>query len=405
MPDIELSIIVAPAKGPEANSSLLPALAEVARDLVGERFEIAALEQTGVGYGHALRRALSAAQGRFVATLDGDLSHPPEVLRRLWAGRNQADVVIASRYVAGGQARLPLVRRALSRMLNLWFRHGLSLPVHDFSSGYRLYRAEVLRAVATRSMTHAVLPEIVVRAYADGWTLKEVPFVHDARRATPSSWLARFALEFAAAFWSLWKLRWSIHCADYEERAFKSRIWLQRRWNRRRHDICLALADSGRVLDAGCGSSRILVDLRHAVGLDVSAGKLRYMRRYGKPLVRASVAALPFLDGSFDVVLCSQVIEHLLRPDSQRALQELVRVCRDGGRVVVGTPDYGRLAWLLMEKAYRVAAPWGYADQHITRYTFRSLSDRLSALGLVLEDARYVLGCEMILALRKPAYS
>ena len=55
-------------------------------------------------------------------------------------GELPGDVTIASRYVRGGQAAMPILRRTLSGALNWCFRRGLDVPIRDLSSGFRLYR-------------------------------------------------------------------------------------------------------------------------------------------------------------------------------------------------------------------------------------------------------------------------
>src|SRR4029453_17355188 len=121
------------------------------------------------------------------------------------------------------------------------------------------------------------------------------------------------------------------------ERAFYSRIPLQRYWQRRRHRIITSLARAaGRTLDVGCGSSVILQSLNNAIGLDEAAIKLRYMRQYGVPLVQGSVAALPFADESFDCVVCSQGIQHV--PADPAVFKELTGVLRPGGLLIDGPP-------------------------------------------------------------------
>jgi len=80
----------------------------------------------------------------------------------------------------------------------------------------------------------------------------------------------------------MWELRNSILSADYDDRAFDSRIPFQRYWQRRRHAIVTALAEGATTcLDVGCGSSRILGSLDSALGLDIQLSKLRYARKYG----------------------------------------------------------------------------------------------------------------------------
>ena len=124
----------------------------------------------------------------------------------------------------------------------------------------------------------------------------------------------------------------------------------------------------GPVLDVGCGSSKILGSLPEgSVGLDILSRKLRYSRRFGVPLVHASGFDLPFPDASFSCVLSSQVIEHV--PKESPMIDELCRVLKPGGRLVLGTPDYSRREWVYLEKLYERIVPGGYADEHIARYT------------------------------------
>jgi len=85
--------------------------------------------------------------------------------------------------------------------------------------------------------------------------------------------------------------------------------------------------DVASVLDVGCGDGRltnVLVD-RHerVVGVDIAPEALRHVRAEAHV---AHVAALPFADRSFDLVLCTEVLEHLDDAELARALGELSRV-------------------------------------------------------------------------------
>ena len=85
--------------------------AEVARQL-GARV----LMQREPGFASALREGFAAAAGEFVLTLDADLSHDPDFIDALWRAREHADLIIASRYVAGGAAIMPWHRHLMSRV-------------------------------------------------------------------------------------------------------------------------------------------------------------------------------------------------------------------------------------------------------------------------------------------------
>jgi dolichol-phosphate mannosyltransferase len=351
-------------------------------------------------YGTALQEGFAAAAGEYVLTMDADLSHPPDFVARLWGERQRADVTIASRYVPGGVADMSAHRYVLSRALNIVFSRGLDVPIRDLSSGFRLYRAEVLRGQHITSRDYDILQQTIVQAFAEGWHVREVPFEYRPRERGSSE---RRVLQVGAAwlrtFGALWLLRNSILAADYDDRAHDSRIFLQRYWQRSRHAHVLALiAGEGPVLDVGCGSSRIIAGLPPgSVAVDVLHRKLRYARRFGTPLANASGFALPFRDASFPCVLCSQVIEHV--PKASPILDELCRVLAPGGRLVLGTPDYANWQWVYIEKLYGLV-PGGYKDEHISHYTNSELRRIMAERGLEFEEERYILKGELIQAYR-----
>jgi SAM-dependent methyltransferase len=221
--------------------------------------------------------------------------------------------------------------------------------------------------------------------------------------------LLHFAWAYLTTLLRMWQLRNSVASADYDHRAFDSPIWLQRYWQRTRHRIVLDyLAEAGlppgaAVLDIGCGSSRIIQALPEAVGLDVLLPKLRFLRGRGhRPLVQASTFALPFPDGAFQAVISSEVIEHV--PDVPPLFEEMTRVLAPGGTLILGTPDYGRRLWWILEWLYGKILPGAYAEEHITHFTRASLAERLASLGYAVQALRYVGSCEMIFrATRGPA--
>jgi len=361
----------------------------------------AVIRQTLNGYGGALREGFAAARGTYILTLDADLSHDPDFIGKLWRSRDDAEIVIASRYVRGGVAYMSAYRSLLSRVLNRFYARGLDLPVHDLSSGFRLYRRATVESLALEGTDFEVLEEILVKAYAAGWRVAEIPFTYYPRAGGSShARVFAFGVALLRSFFRLWTLRNSIESADYDERAFYSAIPLQRWWQRRRHKIvCQFARGAGKTLDAGCGSSIILQSLNNAIGMDILQNRLRYMRRYNVPLMRASVHALPVRDASFDCVISSQVIEHV--PYDEEIFAELNRVLRPGGLLVLGTPDYDTIGWRTIEPIYGSLAPGGYRDEHITHYTRDSLTEICRRFGFEVEDHAYVFRSELIMALRK----
>jgi dolichol-phosphate mannosyltransferase len=360
------------------------------------------VQQTEPGYGGALWAGFERASGDYILTMDADLSHVPDFVPAMWNHRADAELVIASRYVEGGGADMPWYRYMLSIILNNVYTKALDLPVEDISSGFRLYHASALQGLGLRSTDFDALEEILIKCYAQGCKILEIPFRYVPRDEGRSKVkLLQFGLSYLRTLLRMWRLRNSIASADYDARAFDSPIPLQRYWQRRRYAIITGLASCAKPsLDIGCGSSKILGALHECtVGLDVSLGKLRYARCYGRPLTNGSIFALPFADGAFEQIVCSEVIEHL--ESSEQPFLEMTRVLKDGGRLIIGTPDYGRWNWVIIERLYKLFAPDAYGDEHITHYTRGNLIRILERLGFRPDRTAYIFGAEMILSLTK----
>ncbi len=419
----ELSVVVPVWRGEHDLGRLIPSLVRTLESLeVGWEIVVAAgppvedvraaVQETPArfvasradGYGEILRAGLAESRGRYVVTMDADFYHRPEYLRTMFEHRDAAEVVIASRYVPGAVAEMGAVRRGASRLLNLVHRKILALGYRDLSSGFRMYRRHVLDDIGPlRSRGLDVLPEALVKSYCQGWRIVEIPFRYEGASPWTRARMVRLGLGYVGTLGRLFALRNSVKAADYDHRAFDSWIPLQRYWQRRRFQIIRGFAaDAGRTLDIGCGSSRIVQSLPHAVGVDLAARKLRWLRGPGRLLLQADMNRLPFRDGSFDAVISSEVIEHI--PREQVRLEELTRVLRPGGRLILGTPDYGRALWRTLEWVYGKIFPGGYAKEHINRYTHDELRSLLEEeLGLEVLDCRYVGRSEMIFNARLPA--
>jgi dolichol-phosphate mannosyltransferase len=353
------------------------------------------------GYGNALKEAFALARGRYVVTMDADYSHDPTFIRDLYEARDRGAVVVASRYCPGGSSDVSGLRSALSRILNAVFRRVLAIPIRDMSSGFRLYRRDALREVEITRRNFDALEEVLIKIVGMGHPVIEIPFTYKARQEGVSkARVIRFGLQLLRTLHQLWQLRNGCDWCDYDHRAYDSSHFLQRYWQRKRHEIIMGWhRPGGRILDIGCGSSRILESVPGMVGLDVSIQKLRFMGRRGCTVLRGSVYTLPFPDGAFDEVIFSQVIEHI--PVKPQIMGEIRRVLRPGGRLIIGTPDYDRMFWTILERFYDALRPEAYAHEHISHYTLGSMRRLLSESGFQHILSRYVGGAELIQLARR----
>ncbi|MDX9972657.1 MAG: methyltransferase domain-containing protein [FCB group bacterium] len=351
-------------------------------------------------YGDQLRAAQREARGRWLITLDAPTLEDAPLVFGFWYRRNEADLLVASRYAHGGSYRMPWTRKLLSRTLNRLYRSGLSVPVHDLSSARRMYRVDVLRKIVIEGDDFDALMETLLKFMAKGGSVKEMPwhFESGQYRQAPGTAM-RLIRSSLGTFRKLHALRNSVDFVDYDYRAFDSRIWLQRYWQRSRFFIVREFTGNPpRVLDAGCGSSRIITTHPETVAMDISFTRLRLLKATNPRRLQATAGALPFADDTFDAVISSQVIEHTRETT---CISEAVRVLRPGGTLVLGTPDYATFWWPFTEAIYGFVKRGGYADEHVTHYTRAGLIEELGKLNCEVLEWRYIGGGELIIKSKK----
>jgi dolichol-phosphate mannosyltransferase len=161
------------------------------------------------GYGSAFKQAMREVRGSYAITLDADCSHAPEFIKKLWEERERCQLVIASRYIKGGSADMPMTRRFLSVILNRVYAAALALPYKDLSSGFRLYEMNSLRGVLGRlsARDFDVLIEVLLEMHRDGFHVAEIPFYYQPRnhgRSTARIW--KFGVSYIKTLYRLWRV-------------------------------------------------------------------------------------------------------------------------------------------------------------------------------------------------------
>jgi dolichol-phosphate mannosyltransferase len=207
-----LRVLIVDDGSPDGTGTLADGLAAES----GGRLTV--MHRTGPrGLGRSYVDGMQAAVGtgvRFVCQMDADLSHDPDDLGRLIAAGASADLVIGSRYVAGGTIRnWPLRRLWLSVVANRYVRAITGLRIRDCTSGFRCWRRDLLARLPLSTIAsdgYAFQVEMAFEAQRAGATIVEAPITFVERRQGSSKLSGGVIVE---SIWMPWRLvaRPSVH--------------------------------------------------------------------------------------------------------------------------------------------------------------------------------------------------
>jgi dolichol-phosphate mannosyltransferase len=145
--------------------------------------------------------------------MDADFSHDPSALVEMEKLLESCDVVLGSRYVKGGSVdkRWPIWRKSLSAFGNFYARTILRLPLHDVTTGYRMWRRETLQRMPLeriQSNGYVFLVEMMYLAHCLQFKIGEVPIYFADRRLGKSKMSIKIQMEAAIRVWQvLWHYR------------------------------------------------------------------------------------------------------------------------------------------------------------------------------------------------------
>ncbi len=144
-----------------------------------------------------------------VVQMDADFSHDPTALVDMVKKLESCDVVLGSRYVDGGSVdkRWPQWRKSLSAFGNFYARSILGFPLHDVTTGYRLWRRETLQGMPfdrIQANGYIFLVEMIYLAYCLEYRIGESPIYFADRRWGKSKMSVKIQMEAAMRVWQVW---------------------------------------------------------------------------------------------------------------------------------------------------------------------------------------------------------
>jgi dolichol-phosphate mannosyltransferase len=268
-----------------------------------------------------------------ILTLDGDLNHQPEEIGNL-INRfeiTNADIVVGSRYLKKRKIeKMPFWKKGISVLANFVIRMIWKLDIKDKTSGFRLYRKEVIATVVPlcKSKNFEFLLEILILSKKQGYILKEEPIIFKAREKGVSKF------ELGKIIKGYFKL-----LLKYSPFSNNKPIITKYVADKRVALILKTLRKLDKskikILDVGCGD-RYITNIIKSKGYNI-VGIDQFNKEGSKWITQdpdyiMDARALSFEDNSFDVIISLEVIEHC------DCTSEIMRVLKKNGLFFCSTP-------------------------------------------------------------------
>ena len=354
-------------------------LAEFTREPI-----VVLLNERNRGKGFCLQRGFAAARGDIVLIQDADLEYYPDeygdLIEKIVEGK--ADVVYGNRF-AGAHRVFYFYHYLGNQALNLIANFLYNTTLTDLMTGYKAFRAEVIKSLPLRASGFGIEAEITARIFRRNLRVYEVPISYNGRDYEEGK-----KITYLDFFRSVY---WLVRCWFETEKNVGAQTLDTMRAMRNYNQWLFAQvspAMTGQVIEIGSGIgalSRLLIpQVEHVTLTDINEAYLnRLQDRFGSdPRVRivrydvASPASEEILPASADSVLCSNVLEHI--KDDGQALRTMAALLKPEGKLALIVPAHQSL--------------FGTLDRnlgHWRRYDKKELRDKLEQAGFAVDSLSY----------------
>jgi len=158
------------------------------------------------GLSSAILNGIQKAKGETIVVMDSDFSHPPQILPKMIEAfkQYQCDLVVASRYITGGNIQgWTIKRKLMSKIATLIAKKGLGVKTKDPMSGFFAFKKNIIKELNFDALGYKFLLEILVKT--KGINIKEIPYTFENRKFGSSKLDSSIIIDYFKSVWKLYK--------------------------------------------------------------------------------------------------------------------------------------------------------------------------------------------------------
>ena len=158
------------------------------------------------GLSSAILSGIQRATGDTIVVMDSDLSHPPQIIPKMIdvLKQYQCDLVVASRYITGGNIQgWTTKRKLMSKIATMIAKKGLGVKTKDPMSGFFAFKKNIIKELNFDALGYKLLLEILVKT--KGLNIKEIPYTFENRKFGSSKLDYSTIIDYFKSVWKLYK--------------------------------------------------------------------------------------------------------------------------------------------------------------------------------------------------------
>jgi len=158
------------------------------------------------GLSSAILNGIQNAKGETIVVMDSDFSHPPQIIPKMIEAlkQYQCDLVVASRYITGGNIQgWTIKRKLMSKIATMIAKKGLGVKTKDPMSGFFAFKKNIIKELNFDALGYKFLLEILVKT--KGINIKEIPYTFENRKLGSSKLDGSTIIDYFKSVWKLYK--------------------------------------------------------------------------------------------------------------------------------------------------------------------------------------------------------